>query len=470
MWRETIARLDAFSDPTEFERLCADVLVRAGFADIVPRGPAQQDGGADAMKAFFPEEEQFQFSIQQTWQRKLVKTVEQLAGGRERRLRTDGCLVFVTNQPVLPKAADRLKLDLWRKHEVRIMLLDREWLRVQLDKHQDLRAAYLRIPPSKGYKQGKAIALSANLANHFALPDFVRQLFTLAVVRQSPYRPFLYAYFETRIEPFVFNSDDRSYEILPVERSPQVGRQGIKITMAGVTETRLPVVEQDPDLPGLETFYRPIGESRLDAILVPLGLGAIGRMANTNLNAVTSAVGLVSAYCGTQFTRLFEDSRVRLGLDYVEAEEAISLVMRDLRQRLGRSWARAFAKEATPETFYHILDWSWADNGLERVLSSFLENVGNTKIKRLLMATDLDLLERTLLLLNDERIDLWVRHLCYQVASERGADPLLVKHLRWWAEHRPSLNDLRKAMPRPRNGDSAPDGPTPHPHQPPSQR
>ena len=37
MWHNTIERLKCYSDPTEFERLCADLLLRACFADSLPR-------------------------------------------------------------------------------------------------------------------------------------------------------------------------------------------------------------------------------------------------------------------------------------------------------------------------------------------------------------------------------------------------------------------------------------------------
>jgi len=203
VWHETTARLAEYSDTKEFERLCADLLVRSGFADIIPRGPADQDGGADATRAYFPEEQAFQFSTQRTWRHKLMETAKQLTRPEARSLQVGGSLVFVTNQAIPPMMRDKAVADVWSGYRIRVTVLDREWLRLQLDLHQDLSFTYLGIRPRRGYRPTTHGDAVTDFAAYLALPDFVRHLFTLAVIRRSPYLGFIHAYYRARLAKLI---------------------------------------------------------------------------------------------------------------------------------------------------------------------------------------------------------------------------------------------------------------------------
>jgi hypothetical protein len=126
MWNETVARLREFTDPTEFERLCADLLTRSGFPDVVPRGPAFQDSGADGESLFGRDSRLFQFSLEKTWDRKVMDTLAKIAVASE--LPKVGLLVFVTNQRAVPKKRDALRARARITHpEIRLLVLDIEW-------------------------------------------------------------------------------------------------------------------------------------------------------------------------------------------------------------------------------------------------------------------------------------------------------------------------------------------------------
>ena len=363
MWHETIERLAEYSDVKEFERLCVDLLLRFGFADIIPRGPASQDGGADATRAYFPEEQAFQFSIQRTWRRKLLETVSKLAQPGARALRPAGSLVFVTNQPVQPIVRDRLIAQVRSRHRIRLIVFDREWLRMQLDLNQDIRSTYLGIPPSRGYRPGGHRGPPSELATHLALPDFVRHLFTLAVMRRAPYLAFLRAYYRHRIGPFIEDPSRGSRELLPLERSEASAKRRITVEISKTTKTLYPAVEQLPDLPGLVKFYGTARARPQHDISIPV-MGGTVVLPETRLNGVAEGVLFISVYCGTQFRRLQVDAQNRLRLDYGKMDRIIIRVMRQLRRLLGKSWAEAFAENPSPLALGLLLEWSWGDRGL----------------------------------------------------------------------------------------------------------
>ena len=42
-------KLEKFTDNTEFERFCSDLLARLGYKGIEPQGVGRKDGGKDAI-------------------------------------------------------------------------------------------------------------------------------------------------------------------------------------------------------------------------------------------------------------------------------------------------------------------------------------------------------------------------------------------------------------------------------------
>jgi hypothetical protein len=443
VWHETIARLAEYSDTKEFERLCVDLLVRSGFADIIPRGPGSQDGSADATRAYFPEEQAFQFSIQRTWRRKLLETVTHLAQPKARALRVGGSLVFVTSQPVPPVERDRLVAQVWSRYRIRVTVLDREWLRLQLDVNQDIRSTYLGIPPNRGYRPGGHRGPPGEFAAHFALPDFVRHLFILAVMRRSPYLGFLRAYYRDRIAPFIQDPSCNSSELLPLDRSEAAAKCRITVMDGNTTKTFLPAVEQLPEVRGLVKFYGMAAATPHHKISIPVR-GGVVVLPDTRLTGVTAGVQFVSIYCGTQFRRLQVEAHDRLQVDYERADRIIYRVMRQLRRLLGKSWADAFAERPSSEALGLLLEWSWSDRALELTVPFFLSSVGCRSLRRILKHADDATLRRVAMLLADDRIPLRFRGVAYDAARQRMLEPEVIEHLAYYSEHRPSEWDRRR--------------------------
>jgi len=437
MWHATMARIAEYSDVREFERMCADLLVRFGFADIIPRGPASQDGGADATGAYFPEEQAFQFSIQRTWRRKILDTVSTLVRPEGRRLRRGGSLVFVTNQAVQPLARDRIIAQVRSRNRVNLIVFDREWLRLQLDLNQDIRSTYLGIPPDRGYRRGVNRAARGELAVHLALPDFVRHLFTLAVIRRAPYLAFLRAYYQKRIAPFIRDPSSTMSKLLPLDRSKAAAPRRRTVRNGNTTRTLYPVADQFPDLPGLAQFYGTAAASACRETSWSVR-GAKVVLSPSRLVDATGWVLFISLYCGTQFRRLQVKACNELDLEYDRGEQTIIRMMRHLRRLLGKSWADVFAELPNPVTLRLLLEWSWSNCGLELVLPLFLSSVGCGSLRRILKNADDVVLKDVAMLLADARTPLRFRRIAYQAASQRRLSPEVVEHLAYWAQHRPS--------------------------------
>jgi hypothetical protein len=440
MWHETISRLDSFTDDAEFERLAADILIRAGFADIIPRGPSMQDGGLDAIKAYFPEDEVFQFSVQRTWRQKITNTVSKLTKSERRAIRKGGALVFVTNQSVPPTANDKLSRQVWVQYLVRLTILDREWLRMQLDLHQDIRARYLQIPPSRNFRP---ISASPDTFIAFlALPDFMRHLFTLAALRRAPHKAFLQCYFDSRITPVIQNPTiSLTRELLPLDRSRSSAAQRIKIRVGKRTQTCYPIVEQGPDFPSLPRFFGSEGHLLTDLEnCVPVRGGFLAIPQN-RLNSLTTTLSFVSLYCGSQLKRLQFQATSRLEVDSVWADAVCWKIMIQLWGLMGNVWAEALLTEPTPQDLLHSVEMSWTDRSLERMLPFMLMRVNSRALKVITNQADNELFERLGLALGDMRVPIRIRRMVRNEAKARNIDELTYKQLNYWAENFPCQFD-----------------------------
>jgi len=138
--------IDQETSPRDFERLCVDLLYRAGYRDIVPIEP--QDGGRDAEQQPRPGRGQageaafFQFSAEADWKAKLRRDARKLKdGGFE-----FSTLVFVTTRSARGVDRDALSREVKQNHGWVLSVFGREWLRLQLEEaHPDLAQKYLGI-------------------------------------------------------------------------------------------------------------------------------------------------------------------------------------------------------------------------------------------------------------------------------------------------------------------------------------
>jgi tetratricopeptide (TPR) repeat protein len=143
--------IDNELDGKAFERLCVDLLYRAGYKEIVPIAP--QDAGRDAEehprrgRGRAGEAAFFQFSKEEDWRRKLRRDGAKLHDGGFEFSR----LVFVTSRNAGGTIVDALAADFRSEHNWELTVYGREWLRHQLEQvHPDLAKIHLGVEPAEG--------------------------------------------------------------------------------------------------------------------------------------------------------------------------------------------------------------------------------------------------------------------------------------------------------------------------------
>lgn len=147
MLNQVLWVLDNEVDPRSFERLCTDLLYRNGYEEIVPVGGIHDRGrDAELITATGVGETGeivfFQFSLQKAWREKLYAELKKVAEYGHHI----SSYVFVTSQGVSGKERDKLKAEVAKSYGWRLVVLDREWLRLQLEEgHRDLAQKYLGI-------------------------------------------------------------------------------------------------------------------------------------------------------------------------------------------------------------------------------------------------------------------------------------------------------------------------------------
>jgi len=142
--------LDALEKSIEhraFELLSIDLLVRTGYANIIPGG-GTNDHGRDAEILYWNGCHHsypiiaFQFSMQKNWKPKLrsdARKIKSHCGSIQ-------SLVFTTNQTVTTASKDKLRYELCLDLNIELTIFDREWFRVLLEgDHSDLAEKYLGI-------------------------------------------------------------------------------------------------------------------------------------------------------------------------------------------------------------------------------------------------------------------------------------------------------------------------------------
>jgi len=143
IYNETVRRLEEFTDPGEFERLCCDLLTRLGYRGIEPQGVGRKDGGKDALHFANNKKTVIHISLRKDWDKKLEEDLEttRKSGGKFDKF------VFVSNRSIPPIRRDKYKKVIISEYGWEPVIYDQEALRVELDSHSlDLRAKYLNIP------------------------------------------------------------------------------------------------------------------------------------------------------------------------------------------------------------------------------------------------------------------------------------------------------------------------------------
>ena len=177
MYRETIAILEKFSDPGEFERLGCDLLSRLNYRGIEPQGVGAKDGGKDALHFADDGTTVIHFSLRKDWKKKIIEDLEitKKHGGHYKKF------VFVSNRKLPPLQKDKIKDLILSDYGWEASIYGQEFLRSELDTHSlDLREKYLGIPKSQINKTEELIEYFSKLrdekSNYVTHTWFVRLL------------------------------------------------------------------------------------------------------------------------------------------------------------------------------------------------------------------------------------------------------------------------------------------------------
>ena len=170
MTSKVLWALDSEIESQAFERLCADLLYRNGFKDIVPVEP--QDGGRDAEehpragRGRDGEAAFFQFSLEDDWKAKVRRDAKKLSAEGF----TFQTLVFVTSSKVRGVDRDAMAKEIRDKYGWTLIVFSRAWLRLQLEEAQpDLAKKYLDVDVSADSAPAMKIArLDPPAADRFA--------------------------------------------------------------------------------------------------------------------------------------------------------------------------------------------------------------------------------------------------------------------------------------------------------------
>ncbi len=161
MFNIVLWTLDNDFDPFRFERLCTDLMFRKGYKDIIPFGKTR-DRGRDAQMSLYRGNDSsnssrvfFQYSLEKKWESKLKKEIQKIKSYDQKISH----LVFVTTQSVSGEKRDKLESIFSSEYQCTLEILDREWLRFQLEEvHQDLAQKYLGIGESLLLKDAREAA------------------------------------------------------------------------------------------------------------------------------------------------------------------------------------------------------------------------------------------------------------------------------------------------------------------------
>lgn len=280
--------LDNSISPSEFERLCVDLLGREGYRHIKPIG-GTKDHGRDAELGYTGQSDghqliAFQFTLEKRWELKLWKDAGKIAKHRHEV----GMLVFVTSRNVTGETQDSLQHAIRERYGWELRIYAREWLRARLaELHQDLAAKYLGVvlPPTPGYAatQFEFTALDDEKENEIfrhTSPELLRA--TLAArTEREPNQP-VHWYQLARIEYMLRNYDaairavTRAVQLEPADELLVLNMrlfQAALLAEKGIAERSRPLLIRARDimLQTLPGHKRGIDHYNLGNILGALG-------------------------------------------------------------------------------------------------------------------------------------------------------------------------------------------------------
>ena len=131
MHNEIIEKLNKFSDPIEWERLCCDILSKMDYRGIEPQSVGGKDGGKDAIiwndslgniVAHF--------SLRKDWKKKLYEDLEKTKG------KSYGKIIFCSNQLIQGPTKDKVRKVVEEKYGAKLDIFDQERLRVDIENNR----------------------------------------------------------------------------------------------------------------------------------------------------------------------------------------------------------------------------------------------------------------------------------------------------------------------------------------------
>lgn len=137
-------------EPRGFENLCIDLLVREGYARIIPGGKSRDLGRDAELRHWIGSASDdfnvvFQFSMEVKWEAKLRKDIKKIM----RHSDSVGGVVFVSSRSVTIEKQERLRKDFKASHRIDLKIYDESWFRVRLEEeHVDLALKHLSIEVS----------------------------------------------------------------------------------------------------------------------------------------------------------------------------------------------------------------------------------------------------------------------------------------------------------------------------------
>jgi tetratricopeptide (TPR) repeat protein len=166
-FKQVLWALDNEIDARGFERLCVDLLAREGYHHIVPIGGTKDHGRDAEIRGWRGVADDgavvtFQFSLQESWERKLREDAEKIAKNCQNVCE----LVFVSSQAITGAKQDQLRAEFKAQRGWGLKVYSREWFRHRLTEfHQDLAQKYL------GVDLAPTVGSSISLTNLNALDE-----------------------------------------------------------------------------------------------------------------------------------------------------------------------------------------------------------------------------------------------------------------------------------------------------------
>ncbi|MFW6046633.1 MAG: hypothetical protein ACOCP4_02440 [Candidatus Woesearchaeota archaeon] len=130
-FNEVIQRLEAYTDTSEWERICCDILTKLGCRGIEPQSVGAKDGGKDAVVWNTSLGNiAVHMSLRKDWKKKLFEDLEKTKGKNYQKV------IFCSNQKINGITKDNLRLEVKEKYKVIFDIFDQERFRVEIENNR----------------------------------------------------------------------------------------------------------------------------------------------------------------------------------------------------------------------------------------------------------------------------------------------------------------------------------------------